>query len=86
MSEQIGPGASCCYCGGEYGQHGDGCPNAKTCAHCWHDTGFCLTSCPVQWPQVCCYCGSNRVRTEDMPQPPPGHGLYLPRMGVVIPR
>lgn len=50
---------------------------APCVVHCYHDTGYVLTSNPPQYPQRCCHCGQagpNRVEPERVV--PPGHGPF----------
>lgn len=46
-------------------------------AHCWHHTGLTLTSNPPQFPEVCCNCGTQRIRTTRAVTVP-GHGPHAP--------
>lgn len=52
--------------------------NKEQCNHCWHGTGQMLTSNPPQIPEVCCYCGERRTRTEQRYYTVTGHGKFVP--------
>lgn len=50
----------------------------EICNHCWHDMGYILTSYPPQQPEVCCYCGEQRIKPQPKFEPESGHGKFAP--------
>ena len=51
--------------------------------HCWHETGFVLTTNPPQYPEVCCHCGEQRIIRGMAVTPDIGHGKHMPAPTVV---
>lgn len=47
------------------------------CNHCWHFTGYCLTSNPPQYQHICCHCGKYRNERSVLPVADGEHGEFV---------
>lgn len=52
--------------------------------HCWHSTGFSSASIPPRHPEVCCWCGQQRVRTFTKAKKQPKHGKLVYVMPIYV--